>query len=269
MHRIALVAFFLCLAPAAIADVPVVDDAVLKAPCDEARTLDGCPTCTCKLRTSTSPYPGLDERTSDIVIGAIVDVEGKRPDGEDYAAAHVLLGTSTKLEHLGRVAESFIVDENHFRQYDISAGRAEMQMCPGGCQFEAVGLIHPFEVKTSDMLTKNLDDGTVEETVGEETRLVLCFEAAGGLTCASLPIAFEKRVHRPPMAPGMKDKVLSREGFKRSWKFGKAGDIALGKATGKLAPVLANPAAHKLSMMDLYMDSDVRGLDRWPAPAAP
>ena len=86
MHRIALVAFCLCLAPAALADIPVVDDAVLKAPCDEARTLDACPTCTCKLRTSTSPYPGLDERTSDIVIGAIVDVEASGPTATGHGA---------------------------------------------------------------------------------------------------------------------------------------------------------------------------------------
>jgi|GEM_PF-1807682 len=265
MTRTACFALFsalVSLAPSALADVPVIDESILKVPCDEARTLDDCPTCKCQLRTSTSPLPGLDERTSDIIFGIIIDVEGKRTDGTDYAAAHVLLGDSKKLTHLGRVADSRQIDDTHFRQYDLTAMRAEMQMCPGGCTFEAVGLIHPFEVTTTDSISKPLDDGTVELTSGTETRLVLCFEGAGGLTCASLPLAFEKRVSRPPMAPGMKDKTLSREGFKRTWKFGKAGDIVFGKATGKLAAVLANGTAHKLSMMDLYLDSDARPLDR-------
>jgi len=196
------------------------------------------------------------------VIGAIIDVEGKRPDGVDYAAAHVVLGTITKLEHVGRVAESYISEENHFRQYDLVARPAAMQMCPGGCGFDAVGLIHPFEVTTSDIVTKNLEDGTVEETIGDETRVVLCFEGAGGLTCASMPIALEVRVKRPQMAPGMKEKILSRKGFKRTWKLGKAGDIVFGKASGKLASVLAQPEAHKLSLMDLYRNKDTRPLDR-------
>lgn len=250
------------LSESTFADVPDVSDAVLKEGCDAARALDGCPTCTCQMRTSTSPYPGVDERTSDLLIGLVVDVAGKRADGKEFASAHVLLGTSTKLTHVGRVATSEQVDDATFVQYDIQAGRADMHMCPGDCDFDAVGLVHPFEVTTTRSVSKPLDDGTVEDDVTEETRLVVCFESASGPTCASVPLAFEARVVRPAMAPGMKTKVLSREGFKRTWKFGKAGDVAFGKATGKAVRRLANAAAHKVPVVELGAQGDAKPVER-------
>lgn len=262
MSRALLVASFVLTPMPALADVPDVDDAVLKEGCDAARALDRCPSCACKMRTSTSPYPGVDERTSDVVIGLVVDVEGKKADGLDFASAHVLLGTATKLTHVGRLATSHQVTDDTFLQYDVQAGRADMHMCPGDCGYDAVGIVHPFEVTSTRSVSKPLDDGTVEDDVVEEKRLVICYQGAAGPGCVSVPLAYEERVVRPPMVPGMKLKVLSRQGFARTWKFGKAGDVAFGKATGKLVTRLARAEAHKVPVVELGAQADARPVDR-------
>jgi len=258
----ALILSALVLSPvSAFADVPDIDDATLKPACDSARAMEQCPSCTCQMRTSTLGVAGLDERTSDLLIGLVVDVAGKRADGTDFSAAHVLLGTTSKLTRVARLATSQLDGDNVFRQYDVTAGRAEMTMCPGDCDFQAVGVVHPFEVKTTVSVSRPLDDGTLEDKVTEETRLVVCFEGEGGLMCASSPLALEERVERPSMAPGMKHKVLSREGYKRTWKFGRSGDVAFGKATGKLASRLTSAAAHKVAVVDLDKQADGKRLD--------
>jgi len=263
MYRFALALALTLPSTAALADLPGdLSDAAIADACAAAKAQDACPTCKCGPRTSTSPVSGLDERTSSYIYGVVLDVEGKAADGADFAAAHVALGGKDKLEHIGRLATSRLVAEGGFVQYDIVAMSAVMQMCPGGCDYEAVGVVHPFEVTVTTTNTKNLDDGTVEESVSEETRLVLCYEAAGGLTCASMPLRLEERVRHPAMAPGMKDKVLSRQGYKRSWKFGRDGDVAFGKAEGKLVKRLTRPEAHKVLTIGLFEQADTRGIER-------
>lgn len=258
MNRFLPAALSVLASSTALADVPDLAESVLTEPCAAARALDECPDCKCELQTQTSPI-GVDERSSSVPLGVILRVSGTKASGEEYAAAHVAMGTTTKLEHIGRVADTSSVGPVSSRTFDVVGHTQEMQMCPGGCEYEAVGLIHPFVVTTTQV---GYDMESPQETVDEETRLVLCFEGAGGVTCASMPLAKEHRVTMPGATPEARRKVVSREGYERSWKFGKAGDIAFGKASGKLAKELARPGAYKISMMELHSVEDTRPITR-------
>ncbi len=264
MYKLASVTFALVplFTVAARADVPVLDDEVLDALCSAAVSSEpSCENCSCTMRTSTTPVSGLDERTSGLLIGLVLDVAGKRDDGSEFSAAHIALGTTKEMTRVGRLATSR-QDGDKFTQYDILALPAVMDMCPGMCDWEAVGVIHPLEVTTTETVTKVLEDATHEETVREETRLVLCFQGPGGISCGSTPLKLEERVVRPAMAPGMKTKVLSKAGYARTWKWGKLGDIAFGKVTGKLASRLSDASARKVKIMDIFPEPDGRNLER-------
>lgn len=256
---LAALAATLGVTTAAHADTPVVDDKVLAAPCAAAKALDECPACKCELETQTSPYPGLDESASSILVGAVLRVSGEKDGGDSYQASHVLLGTTTKLEHVGRLAETSQIGPVAATTYTVEGANQAFQMCPGGCDFEAVGLIHPFIVTT---VTTSFDMESPAETANEEKHLVLCFDGLGGLMCNALPIARELRKSLPGSSESAPRKVTSREGYTRTWKFGAAGDLVLGKATGKLAKNLGRPEAHNVPIVMIGAEPGAKPLDR-------
>jgi hypothetical protein len=229
------------------ADVPVIDESILTGPCGEARVLDNCPACTCGMLTSTSSIQAQEAST--IPLGIVVKLEGKRSDGVDYAAIHMLLGDDKKLKHVGRLAESYLDDgSDTFKQFDVIAFTQEFHMCPGMCDWNPVGLIHPLEVKITE---SKQDMTTFEESRAEQTLLVLCYAMADRPICYATPIAGEAKVQTIPGAPNDKVKVRSRDGFKRSWKLGFKGELKLGAVTGKLAKMLKQPKAVSVQVSDL------------------
>lgn len=232
------------------ADLPELDEGLINGPCATARAQDECPSCTCQFITSTSSINA--DATSNIPIGLVMKLEGKRQGDVDYAAIHVVLGDKTKLAHIGRLAESFYTkdseDTESFRQFEVTAMTQEYQMCPGLCDWNPVGLIHPFEVKMSHSAT-NIT--AFEETRTETTMVVMCFELSQRPVCYGVPVAAEVKQQTVPGSPFDKVKVKSRDGFKRSWKLGAKDELKLGAASGKLAKILKDPKAVAVPLRDL------------------
>lgn len=242
----ALVVLFVLLGAVAHADIPEVDARVLAVPCAAAKALDGCPTCTCRLRTQSSPDTGIAPALLTTPIAALIDVEGTRADGA-YAAVHVIMGNGERLEHVGRLAESRQVNAAAgamYVQLAVTSGRQVFQTC-ARCEHPAVGLVHPFELTTT---LSTMDGTTFQERVVEETRAVVCFDQDARPVCATIAVRFEERLTEPAMAPGMRTKVLSRAGFQRTWKLGARGDLVLGAASGKLATRLTQPKAQSIPL---------------------
>ncbi|MFO0748485.1 MAG: hypothetical protein U1F43_22895 [Myxococcota bacterium] len=261
LRRVAFVALIL-MSPEALADTPVLADGALTGACEAAKALDGCPACTCELTTQTSPLPSAVAAAgpaTPIPIGAVLEVSGTKPDGEDYHAAHIVLGTAEKLEHIGRAAATHQQGPLVRVSYQVDGAQQVLQWCEGGCMYEAAGVVHPFVVTTLET-TSDMD--SPKETEVEDRRLLLCFEGLGGLTCASMPLERETRVTMPGKTLEARRKVLSREGYTRSWAFGKAGDVAFGKASGKRAKDLAHPEAHKVPVVTLGGEPDAQPLTR-------
>lgn len=256
LSRLAPVVFpaLLLAAPAAHADLPDIPDAAFKDACDEARALDACPDCACAMLTSTSDHPDV---ASSVPLGVILEVRGEL-DGLPYSAIHVALGDKDKLEHLGRIAEARQGGPST-TSYDVTALSQAFQTAPEGSIIEAVGLIHPFEVTRIEE-GFDPDAGATERTVS--TDLLLCFEGLGGNMCAGSPIASEVTMTPLPDAPGKRAKRPTREGFKRTWKLGKDGDVVFGAAKGKRAKALQAPKAYKISLVELAGHPDARSPTR-------
>ncbi|TNF24023.1 MAG: hypothetical protein EP329_26005 [Deltaproteobacteria bacterium] len=241
--------------PAAHADVPDIPDAAFQAACDEARALDACPTCGCSMITSTSPSPAA--ASSPVPLGVILEVRGEI-DELPYTAIHAALGDKDKLEHLGRLAEARQGGPST-TSYEITALPQAHQGCTGDCPVETVGLIHPFRLERVEL---GFNPDLMAEERWVDTELVLCFEGLGGNMCVLTPIASETT--RTPISddPGKRPKKAKKEGFKRTWKLGKAGDIVFGAATGKQAKKLSAPKAHKVSLVELAGEADARAPTR-------
>lgn len=259
MRALRFLPFALTLvSPMALADLPDIPDSAFAEACDAARAVDACPSCKCAMRTSTSPHPAGE--TSNVPLGVVLELTATLEEGVTYSAIHVAIGGREKLEHVGRLAQGR-TGTPYATSYDVVALQQGFQMCPGGCDFEAMGIIHPFEVKTMED-GFDVDEGAA--LYSERTVLALCFEGPGGTTCAAMPIAAEERRDPVSMAPGHKPKPASKAGFKRTWKLGKAGDVVFGAAKGKLAQRVAEAKGFKVGLMDLANHPDAVQLVRYP-----
>lgn len=256
----ALVPLLVLAAGAARADIPDIPDSALEAACAAAKDVDGCPACSCQMITSTMAHK--QAATSAVPLGVVLQVAGTTPDGNEYKAIHAAIGTREALDHVGRLAENR-GGRVGSTEFEVEALQQGYQGCPDGCEFVAMGLIHPFEVTIRDFALADSGDADIKTT----TRiLALCYEAMGGNTCSAMPIARESIKTYMEMAPGHKVPKPEKESWKRTWKLGKRGDLELGKATGNGASKLSEPTAFKISVFDIPGHADAVQLARWPAP---
>jgi len=257
---LALVPLTLLATGDARADIPDIAASAYEAACSAAKEVDECPACACRMITSTMSRK--ETAASSVPLGVVLEVVGATPDGNEYRALHAAIGSREALDHLGRLAENR-GGRVGSTEIEVDALAQGYQGCPGGCEFEAMGLIHPFVVTTTDFAIAPSADADIKL---KRSTLVLCYEAMGGNTCSAMPIAFDETLTYMEMAPGHKVPPPVRASWKRTWKLGKKGDLELGKATGSATSRLSEPKAFKISLIEIPTHPDAVQLVRWPAP---
>jgi len=238
-----------------LAAEPESPEQALTESCIAARALDGCPACKCTLRGAMLRFPGTEAGSKPRLIGGVIDIVGRRTDGTDTDAAHIVLCKDMKLTHFGRLVAG---------AYESIGLAGALEACPQVDDRDTDGVVLPFEVKSREHTTKTIDNGTLEATVIERTELVHCHRGQGGLGCTVVPIAMVKRIEliKDPNAQPI---VGTTEGYSRSWKLDKkSGFISFGKATGKLAKALSRTGAFRVSLDELSGEEDSRRIViRW------
>jgi len=247
-------------APAVRADVPDIPDAAFKEACDDARAVDACPKCSCEMITSTSSHPAAAAST--VPLGVVLELKHEDAEtGVTYSAVHAAIGSREKLDHVGRLAEGRTGGPGA-STYEVVAQQQVNQTCvDNACDFEPMGLIHPFVVTSSEDGVALEGEGTFHS---ERTVLALCFEGPGANTCTALPIAQSERTE-PFATEASKKKKATRTEYKRTWKLGKVGEVAFGAAKGPLAKRLKEPKAFKIQVFELGGQPDAVQLVRYPS----
>ncbi|MCA9515398.1 MAG: hypothetical protein KC635_10675 [Myxococcales bacterium] len=223
----------LALAPAARADVPAwTDGPVFAATCKTAAAAAGCPSCRCEAVTSTSSI-GVTSDATDIRDAVVVELRGEAA-GKPFRQVHVFLGDDKQAVD-GGVLATFgnLPGPHHGEGYELVSTKQVMDMCPGACDWDAVGLVHLFEVRE----TSREGDGS-EATVPETTvtSLIACMEHDKRPGCWYLGLGVSTQDVTKP-AGGGKEKRGKKRSWARTWKIGgKSGaELVLGKVTGNAA----------------------------------
>lgn len=214
------------------ADVPAfVDGPVMVKACAEIATSLDCADCRCDAVSST-PSIGVTGETSDMVNGILVEVRGQSRDGKTRIhQVRVLLGDETKLVD-GGVVVNRDVSEGQFKEgtWELVAAKQVYVMCPGACDWNAVGMVHLFEIReTWREGLVSLDD--VRDY--DMRTLTACMQDDKTPRCVYVELAMESREVTGRLT-AKKPKLGKKTTLARTWKVGgKSGyELVLGKYSG-------------------------------------
>ena len=233
------------IAPAASADVPAwVDGPSFRAFCDTLREKTACPGCSCEALTQSPPTAGLDG-ASGFGTGLVVRLAGAQADGQlNFDQLRVALGSEGKLVDAGVIGEaSYPADGRTYGAVEVLESAQRVDMCPGMCPHEPVGMAHVFEVRTSWTTPDDArpDRGDIRTT----TELVACFapdEKTPG--CWLTPIGAGTGTWQYDLTGEGNEKRRDKATWSRSYRLSPSGEVTLtlGKPKGKLPAELATKA---------------------------
>lgn len=240
------------LSPRARADVPVlVDGPAFAALCADVGKAADCPTCRCEAITST-PSIGVTAEATDILHGILVEVRGTTSDGsKSVREVHVFLGDEARLVDGGVVVQrSGPVGVEPSGDWEVRASRQVYDMCPGACDWDAVGQVHLFELRENWREGPLSEEPTLEYTA---TTLIACFERDKKPGCWSVELGME--TVELTAAPGTgKVKSGQKATRQRTWKTGgKSGwQLVLGKYTGSSVRTFAERSGREVGAKTLH-----------------
>ncbi len=214
------------------ADVPVfVDGPIFAALCTSMGEAAQCPSCKCEALTST-PSIGVTSEASSILHGLLVEVRGVSADGtKDVHEVHVVLGDDKKLIDGGVVVRRTAPrGEVRAGSWEYRQTRQVYDMCPGACDWDAVGQVHLFELYESWSDGPLSTDPTLQY---EASTLVACFEKDRKPGCWQIELAMKTR-EATLLPDRVKPKLGKQDTRQRSWKIGgRSGtELVLGAYTG-------------------------------------
>ncbi|TNF36550.1 MAG: hypothetical protein EP329_05105 [Deltaproteobacteria bacterium] len=236
---------------AARADLPDLPDSAYDAACADARRVDGCPECTCKPLTSTSPI--AEGASSPVRYAVALEVRGEDAQGHDVMYVHVALGDADRMVHAGQVAAAMQDYSSDITAALVASGvEQRLDRCEGQCEGDGVGLVHFFEVNA--LVSHSAIDLDRDET-RERAALAACFapEGLASAVCYLVPVEWKERVTTVPGGPGQGPRPISKRGWKRTWKIADKGGlhVALGPVKGKGDDFPEHKGAAKLTMSGL------------------
>lgn len=249
---VTFVATFSTLAPRARADVPVlVDGPTFAALCAEVGKAADCPTCRCEAITST-PAIGVTGEATDILHGILVEVRGPTSDGsKNVHEVHVFLGDDTRLVDGGvAVQRSGPAGAAASGDWEVRASKQVYDMCPGACDWDAVGQVHLFEIRESWREGPLSEDPTLDYTA---TSLIACFEHDKKPGCWSLELGMET-VELTARPGSDKPKRGAKQARQRSWKVGgeSGWELVLGKYTGNAVRTFAERSGREVGKKTMH-----------------
>ena len=247
--RLAALGLLATLATPAYADVPThVDGPVFAALCASVGKAADCPTCKCEAMTST-PSMGVTGEATEMLDGIVVEVRGDSSDGtKSVREVHVFLGDAKSLVDGGIIA-NLTAPKNEVRNSDwkVKATKQVYDMCPGACDWDAVGHVHLFEVQQTWTEGPAADPGIEYDA----RALYACMEHDKKPTCWTIELGMT--TNEVTLVDGKleRGKKSSRT---RTWKLGgKMGwQLVLGAYTGNGVRDFANRSGREVGKKTLH-----------------
>lgn len=261
---------FSSLAPVARADVPAwVDEPAFEKHCEQIRAAVGCPDCQCSAITQSNPTVDA-AAVSDIPSAVLAELTGTSPDGA--MTIHVLravLGSAERLFDGGTVLDltTGFADPRTSR-FEVVGSEQVMDMCPGACPHEPVGLVHAFELES---VWVSGIDVTPDKGVETTTRqLALCFAPGEGAApgCWLLPLGERTEEVKYDLSGEGKEKRGKKKGWSRTWKLSPGGEVQLslgpvkGSAPSEIKQGPVGKAPKKDHLKPLTVRADVTAAKR-------
>ncbi len=214
------------------ADVPAfVDGPVFANACAEITKGLDCADCRCEAVTST-PSIGVTKEATDILHGILVEVRGQSRDGKTKIhEVRVLLGDETKLVD-GGVVVNQSVSQGELKEgsWELVKAKQVYVMCPGDCDWNAVGMVHLFETRHIWREGSTSLDDVLEY---DKSYLTACMLDDKTPRCVYLELSMESYEVTGRLT-GKKPKVGKKSTLKRTWKVGGKSnyELVLGKFSG-------------------------------------
>lgn len=248
----ALVVSIAVASGAARADVPAfVDGPVFAKLCKSVGQSLECPSCKCEAVTST-PSIGVTKEASSILHGILVQVTGKTADGtRAISEVRVFLGDETALVDGGVVVNHSRSDGEHKEgEWSVVKSQQTYDMCPGACDWDAVGQVHLFEIR--DAWREGLS--SLDDVLEHDMRtLYVCFEHDKKPGCHSLELGMETREVTGRLS-AKKPKLGKKSARSRTWKVGgRSGfELVLSKYSGNSAKEYHERSGREIKAMSLH-----------------
>jgi hypothetical protein len=216
-------------ARADLPDLPL--DTLLAKPCGEAKAAAACPECVCEPYTQTYS-PDQFDQDEQMMHGLAVHLEGKSTAGAPVKRYVAMFGNPSGFTYAG-VLVDYSGGARAVMTASVRGAERFMDMCPGACEHDPVGIVHIFEVtRTSKSIS---EDPMSWDTT--EAELAVCYEQDKRPTCWSVPLSASNVGSTVPDSPGDKPKVKTKSEWKWKWSIARdaygAPMLKLSKGSGK------------------------------------